>query len=192
MLLVLEGVITLEGATGKMVVNEGELAAAPRDVSHNAHSGMRSTVVLFEQQQAKESSNGHHGPPVENRNNLSKVNVALDVRAVPAYEWLTAGAVGGYDTFASRLWGTSAPYEATNGPLLVLVYRGVLNYATDDESGVIVGSQMLHVPSGARITLGSEHGATVLVLARSGTPMPIAAGPSVGDGGDSYEDDDSS
>ena len=46
LMLVLEGVISLDGMGGKAIVSEGELASIPSRVGHNVTAGMRSTVVL--------------------------------------------------------------------------------------------------------------------------------------------------
>ena len=179
LLLVLEGVITLDGPGGRLVVNEGELVTAPREVAHNAQSGMRSTVVLVQEQKPDEHTNGHRGLPDGGRDHLDKVNVAHDVRAAEPFAWLSVGAVGAHAAFATRVSGTSAPFRRPEGATLFLVYRGVLDYETPDESGSVVGSQMIIVPRDTPVTLRSEHGATVIALARHGTPLPGASTPSV-------------
>jgi len=62
----------------------------------------------------------------------------------------------------------------------------MLDYETPDESGTLVGSQLLAVSSSTPITLHSEHGATVLVLTRKGAPLPVPAAPgAAGPGSDS-------
>lgn len=183
MLFVLEGVITLEGPAGRIVVNEGEVASIPGAFAHNANSGMRSTVVLFQEGQISGQTNGHQPLPViEVSGTLGKLNVATNVRSQKPFEWLAAGATGPYSAVATRVSGTSAPYISPEGSLLVLVYRGVLDFETDGESGSVVGSQMLVVPAQTRITLRSDSGATVVLLTRHGAPLPepaaAGAGPS--------------
>lgn len=178
LMLVIEGVITLDGMGGKAVVSEGELASIPSRVGHNVTAGMRSTVVLFREQRAVGETNGYIPPPDAPRGEMDKFNVAQDVHTQQRFTWQAVGAAGGYATFATRIWGPSEPYAVPLGSLVLLVYRGVLDYATEAEEGSVVGSQMLIVPTGVRITLNSERGATVLALARSGMPLPQPASPS--------------
>jgi redox-sensitive bicupin YhaK (pirin superfamily) len=172
-LFVLEGVITLEGPAGRLVVNEGEVASIPGAFEHNENSGMRSTVLLFREGPFDEAINGHpHTPPIVASGTLGKLNVAANVRTLRPFEWLAAGTTGAYTLVASRLSGASAPYVTPQGSLLVLVYRGVLDYESDLESGTIVGSQMLVVPTRTDLRLRSESGATVILLTRRGAPLP--------------------
>ncbi len=175
LMLVLEGVITLDGMGGKSIVGEGELASIPSRVGHNVTAGMRSTVVLFREQPAGGQANGHLPPPEAPRGELDKVNVAQDVHTHQRFDWQAVGTAGGYATFATRLSGQSEPYDVPAGSLVLLVYRGVLDYRTGVEDGSVVGSQMLIIPATTRITLSSERGATVLVLLRSGMPLPRPA-----------------
>jgi hypothetical protein len=191
MYLVLEGVITLDGPTGKMVVNEGEVASVPRNASHGAYSGMRSSVVLIEERRSDGSSNGHQVPPTTEVPSLGKVNLAVDVAQATPMEWLPSGSAGGYAAFATRLRGTSEPYVVPTGALLMLVYRGTLDYAAAGGTDSLVGSQMLVAPSGSELAFESEHGATVLVLARKASrlPVPSAAGPTDQDRGSDRWDD---
>jgi len=182
LMLVLEGVITLDGMGGKAIVGEGELASIPSRVGHNVTAGMRSTVVLFREQPASGQRNGHVSPPDAPRGEVDKVNVAQDVHTHQRFDWQAVGAAGGYATLATRLWGPSEPYEVPTGSIVLLVYRGVLDYIASgdkgEEEGSVVGSQMLIVPAATRVTLDSERGATVLVLVRSGMPLPRPASPS--------------
>lgn len=177
LLLVTEGVITIQGPRDKLVVNEGELVSVPRDAGHNAYSGMRSTVMLIEERRADERSNGHRTIPTGENVGLGKVNVALDVRHGQPFDWLPSGTAGAYGAFATRLLGTSGQYVLLSGSLLVLVYRGILDYLTPDEQGTLVGSQLLVVPPETPIELQSGHGATVIVLVRNGAPLPELASP---------------
>lgn len=174
-MLVLEGVITLEAARGRAIVGEGELASIPSRLGHNVTAGMRSTVVLFREQPVQAASNGYHPPPDVPQGEVDKVNVAVDVHAHALFNWQPVSEAGGYATFASRLWGPSQPYTAPAGSLVVLVYRGVLDYVSGDDAGAVVGSQMLVVAPDTEITLNSERGATVLALVRSGMPLPQPA-----------------
>lgn len=177
-MLVLEGVITVDGPQGRIVVHEGEAAVIPAKVPHNIGSGMRSTVVLFQEQPPDGSQNGHHPSPDMPLGAVSKVGIAAGVHANPLFNWLAVGDVGSHAVAASRLWGRSEAYEAPLGGLAILVYRGVLDYATADASDTAVGSQLLVVPAGQQITLSSERGATVLALARAGKrlPQPLPSG----------------
>lgn len=171
-MLVLEGVITLDAPQGRAVVHEGEVAVVPAKVPHNIGAGMRSIVVLFQELAPDGSQNGHHPSPDAPLGAVSKVGIAADVHTNPLFSWLAVGDVGGHAAAATRLWGRSEAYEAPPGGLAVLVYRGVVDYATAEGSGTAVGSQLLVVPGGTRITLISERGATVLALARAGKPLP--------------------
>jgi len=176
LLFVLEGVITLEDASGKIVVNEGEVASAPGERTYNAHSGMRSSVVLFEDHSAAlPGLNGHEPLDPEEPEAITKVNAAIDVRRRPSFEWLAAGGTGLSALRATRLAGTSASYQVEGQSALLLVYRGVLDYRVAGQEGSIVGSNMLVVPPGSEMTLSSQRGATLLFLAPSGAPLPTRA-----------------
>jgi len=173
-LMVLEGVITLEGKSGMTVVGEGEMARIPARVPLNYFSGMRSTVVLAQERVGFSGSNGHRPPGAEHEA-VAKHHVAAEVRAREPYDWQRAGVTGGYAMFATRLRGRSQPYVVPSGSVVALVYRGVLDYDGDDASGSVVGGQVLVMPRDARVVLGSDRGATVVALARRGAPLPRAA-----------------
>jgi hypothetical protein len=175
LLLVTEGVITIDTAGGKMIVSEGEVVRIPRDITHNAYSGMRSTVLAIEGKETDGRFNGHPQPLAGPRGSISKLNIGVNVRSKEAFDWLASGAVGAYTASATRVRDRSALYVTPPGSLLVIVYRGVLNYRTPEEEGTLVGSQLLTIPSGTPIALQSEHGATVLLVARKGTPLPVPA-----------------
>ena len=170
-LMVLEGVITLEDKDGKTVVGEGEIARIPAKVGLSYFSGMRSTVVLAQEKGFLSGTNGYKAPGDEDTA-VHKQHVAGDVRAATPFEWQRVGVTGGYAVSATRLQGEGEPYVVPPGSLVLLVYRGVLDYATPDASGSVVGSQVLVVPSGTRVTLSSERGATIVALARKGAPLP--------------------
>ena len=171
-LLVLEGVITLEGKGGKTVVEEGEMARIPAKVGLNYFSGMRSTVILTQEQAgASWGSNGYHAPSEEDHS-IGKRNYAGEVRQAPLFHWERLGVTGGYALSASRLQGDSRPYRVPPGSVVALVYRGVLDYVGPTSTGSIVGSQILVMPGDTTVVLRSERGATVVVLARKGAPLP--------------------
>ena len=177
--LVLEGVVTLDGPKGRTIANEGDMALVPAKMGYAYASGMRSIVVLFQERDQGDRTNGHHkGPPpqpvLEDLSEASRVPFGTDVRAASPFEWLSTGAVGSYVSSSTRLWGESAPYAAPPGGMIVLVYRGVLDYRTDEAQGTIVGSELLHVEEGVTVTLSSERGATVVVLAKKDAPLPVA------------------
>jgi hypothetical protein len=176
-LVVLEGVVTLDGPGAKVIVNDGELAVAPRNVRHHVHSGMRSSVLLVEEVRATDQSNGHRTPDTEEGGRIDKTNLPVTVSASASFAWQPVATAGGYMAYASRLVGASAPYTTPAGSLVVLVYRGVLDYTSDAERGTVVGSQMLVVPPETHLTIGSERGATVVLLARKGAELPRLAAP---------------
>lgn len=179
---VLEGVMTIESADGLMVADEGETVQVPEGIGLNFKSGMHTTVALFHESDGLASANGQPLPPGAPRDPLSKANVAADVFSAEPFQWLEKGSVGEYKVMASRLLGAGAPYR-TPGPMLVIVYRGVLDYAADADTGSVVGSEALHVPGGTNMSLSSERGATVLVLAgkRSDLPAQSGSGPAESD-----------
>jgi hypothetical protein len=183
LLLVLEGVVTLDGPQGKVVVNEGEVATAERNARHHVHSGMRSTVLLIEEVKAAEQGNGHLTPDVGLAGQVEKRNVGVQVLEAGAFNWLRAGAAGGYAAHATRVVGASAPYTAPAGGVLMVVYRGVLDYHADAASGVLVGSQMLAAGAGTQLALRSERGATVVLATQRGAGLPqvAAAAPDAAD-----------
>lgn len=184
LLFVLEGVITLDGPTGQtVIVNEGELCAVPAKLGHIVASGMRSSVVLVTEQPVPASANGRPAPPFAQRSEIDKANVAVQVHQNALFDWQQVGAVGGYTAHATRLWGSSVPYPVPEGSMLLLVFRGVLDYRTRDVAGSVVGSQLLAVPAGTSITFDSERGATVLALVRAGTALPEPARPAAAETG---------
>jgi hypothetical protein len=175
-LLVMEGVITIDGADGTAILNEGDLACIPAQAGFSFNSGMRSTVLLIQERKDAPSADGYHTLPPDVPGSLVKRNVALDVRHADAFSWQRTGVVGGYGAFATRIAGTSAPYQVPAGSLVAVVYRGVLDFEGDETSGTVVGSQILLVPGETTVRLRSEHGATVLALARKGAPLPEPVG----------------
>jgi hypothetical protein len=179
LLLVLEGVITLDGPNGKVVVNEGEVATAERNARHHVHSGMRSTVVLLEEVKAGEQGNGQLTPDVGLAGQVEKRNVAVHVLEAGPFAWLRAGASGAYTAHATRLVGISAPYTAPAGGVLVIVYRGVLDFEAEAEPGQLVGSQMLAADPGTQLVFRAERGATVVLVARRGAGLPQPMAPAV-------------
>lgn len=179
MMLVLEGVLILDSRGARAVANEGEFITVPRKVDHNLSAGMRSTVILFQEQQGEGASNGHMPLPQMPTGSIDKINAAVEVLQGQPFEWLPIGGAGGCSSVASRLWGDSAPYTTAEQTLL-LVYRGVLDYEAGEDSGTVVGSQMVLLPAGTSLRFHSERGATVLMVARKGSELPQAAAPAGG------------
>lgn len=178
LLLVLEGVVTLDVPQTKVVLNEGELASADRNARHHVRSGMRSTLLLLEEVKATERSNGHDTPDLGLAGQVAKKNVGVAVHSSGAFTWLSAGSSGIYEAHATRLVGASEPYVVPTGSLAVVVYRGVLDYevaapdAALSSAGALVGSQMLVAGPDFILTFRSERGATLLVIARRGAQLP--------------------
>jgi hypothetical protein len=170
LMLVLEGVITLDGPDGVLVVNEGEMARIPARLVVEYFSGMRSTVVQVHEAAAPDDGTADLPSAATV---LGKSNVAMDVRRAPAYTWLPAGSIGGHAVLATRLVGASARYVYPAGPFAALVYRGVVDYESDGGSGSVVGSQVLVVDGGEPVQFGSDRGATVVVVLRDGVPPPV-------------------
>lgn len=199
LLIVLEGTVTIQGSARRVVANEGDVATIPSGVGLAWSSGMRSIGVLCQERDRPFNANGYHGAPTGDRELAGRTEFAARVRANPPFAWLRLGRVGGFVAQAARLSGASQPFVAPPGSLIVLVFRGVLDVVADDgDAEAVVGSQLLVVPAGRRVTLSSERGATVLVLARQGAPLPRAAvradappadGPSgdAADGGDDHD-----
>ncbi len=176
LLIVLEGHVTVQGNTRRVVANEGDVASIPSGVGLAWWSGMRSIAVLCQERDRPFNANGYHGPPTGDRELASRTEFAARVRANPPFAWLRLGRVGGFVAQAARVHGASQPFTAPPGSLLVLVFRGILDVSADDgDRETVVGSQLLVVPAGRRVTLSSERGATVLVVARQGAPLPRAA-----------------
>jgi hypothetical protein len=178
LLLVLEGVVTLDVPQTKVVLNEGELASAERNTRHHVRSGMRSTLLLLEEVKATERSNGHDTPDLGISGHVAKKNIGVAVLSSGAFTWLSAGSSGVYDAHATRLVGASEPYLVPTGSLAAVVYRGVLDYEADapdsalSSAGSLVGSQMLVAGPEVRLTFRSERGATLLLIARRGAQLP--------------------
>lgn len=176
-LVVLEGVITIDGPGGRHVANEGEAVLIPGQTGHNLGAGMRSVVVLFRETPISVNANGHQVPPEAPRGEIRKVNVAAEVHGQGLFSWLALGTAGGCAIAATRLWGRSEPYRVPAGSLVLLVYRGLVDFTAVADGGDVAGSQMLVVPPDTLITLASERGATVVAAVRDGLllPRPVAA-----------------
>ncbi|MCC7019938.1 MAG: hypothetical protein IT332_09295 [Ardenticatenales bacterium] len=185
LLIVLEGHVTIQGNTQRVIANEGDVANIPSSITMAWWSGMRSIAVLCQERDRPFNANGYHGAPTTDRELASRTEFAARVRSNAAYDWLRLGRVGGYVASAARLTGPSQPFVSPPGSLLVLVFRGILDVGAESvdsadgadgaEPDTIVGSQLLVVPAGRRIRMASERGATVLVIARQGAPLPRAA-----------------
>lgn len=173
--MVLEGVITISGPGGRVVANEGDAVTLPPASDITVFSGMRSLVVLFRELELRAEVNGYHAPPDAEQVAVERSNFAVVVKSGPAFDWEPVGELRGYEARATRIIGESAPYTAPDGSLIVLVYRGELDYAADGRSGTVVGSQLLVVPAGRRVVLGAKRGATAVLFARSGAPLPRLA-----------------
>lgn len=173
--LVLEGVITISGPGGRVVANEGDAVALPPGTEITVFSGMRSLVLLLRELELRAEVNGYHEPPSAEARAVERSNFAVTVRSEPAFQWQVAGELRGYEAHATRITGESAPYTAPEGSLVAVVYRGELHFAADDQTGTVVGSQLLVVPSGRRVVLGAPRGATVVLFTRSGAPLPRLA-----------------
>ncbi|MFN2114387.1 MAG: hypothetical protein ACK2T6_01655 [Anaerolineae bacterium] len=178
--VILEGVMTLDGADGLVVADEGDAVRIPEGIGLKVQSGMRTNVILIHESDALSSANGRPSlPPGAPRPPLSKSNVAVDVLSSDPFHWREAGTVGEYRVVASRLVGAAKPFKAA-GPTLAIVYRGVLDYRSGTETGSVVGSEALFVPTGTPVSLSSERGATVLLVVGKQAELPA---PSVAEGG---------
>ncbi len=175
MLLVLEGVITLDGPGGHVIVNEGELAAAERNARHHVQSGMRSTVLLIQERRNGIQVADHRLPDGIKPGALARFPAATDVLSATPFEWLPVGTVGAYSAHATRLVGASSPYAVGAESTAAIVYRGVLDYEATGQAGTLVGGQMLVASPQASLTFRSERGATVLWLAARGAALPRPA-----------------
>ena len=178
MLLVLEGVLVLEVGSQKSVANEGEMLMVPRKLGHNLASGMRSTVLLFQDRPVDGSQNGLPPSPLPGAADraMSKINAAAEVLSSQPYEWMDTGRAGHCRSFASRLWGKSSSFMSPEDAI-IMVYRGVLNYkVVGSEPGSIVGSQMMLLPAGTPVELESERGATVVMCLHEDTAPPSPLG----------------
>lgn len=173
--MVLEGVITISGPGGRVVANEGDAVVLPPGADITVFSGMRSLVVLFRELELRAEVNGYHAPPTTEQATVERSNFAVVVKGGPAFGWRPAGELRGYEARATRITGESAPYTAPDGSLIVLVYRGELDFAADGQTGTVVGSQILVVPAGRRVVLNAERGATAVLFTRAGAPLPRLA-----------------
>lgn len=175
LLFVLDGVVIIETGAGRVVANEGELLRLPRGLGHSISAGMRSTVLLFEPGPAASGGPEHLPPGLGPEREILKVNAAAEALRGQPFHWLSLGGCGSHNLDVTRLWGTSAPHVAEDGPLLLVVYRGVMDYQLGEEEGLAVGSQLLLVPAGRPLRLRAERGATVLALSPSPQPPPSPA-----------------
>lgn len=172
---VLDGVVIIETGAGRVAANEGELLRLPRGLGHSISAGMRSTVLLFEPGPAAAGGPEHLPPGLGLDREIIKVNAAAEALRGQPFQWLSLGSCGSHSLEVTRLWGESAPHVPEGGPLLLVVYRGVMDYRLAEEEGLAVGSQLLVVPAGKPLHLRAERGATVLALSPSPQPPPSPA-----------------
>jgi hypothetical protein len=184
LLVVLEGVLTIDGPDGTLVVNEGEVVRVPALTGLDYNSGMHSTAVLIQERKDPAGVDGHEGPPLVAPVGVDKTNFAVDVLRANAFVWQRVGVVGGHVACATRLRGASAPYVTPDGTVAALVYRGVLECETSEGVSSVVGSQLLIVPGATEIRLRSERGATVVVVLPAAAPLPQPVGRQPEDGTD--------
>ena len=175
LLIVMEGVVTIDGPDGTLVVNEGEVACVPGGPGLVYFSGMRSMVVLVRERRGPTAQGGAPDVPAPASAPLAKTNIAVEALRGGPFEWRSAGIVAGYAALGARMVGTSAPLDGRHDPVVMVVYRGVLDYVSGDTSGSVVGLQMLVIPGDGPVSLHSERGATVIALVRDGTPVPTGA-----------------
>lgn len=176
LIFILDGVVILENGSGRSVANEGEVLRVPRQVGHTVSAGMRSTVLLLEPVgEADAGAQGHLPPHMGQEREVSKISAATAALRAEPFNWQELGQCGDHSVRATRLWGRSQTYVPATGPLLLIVYRGVLDYLIGEDEGVIVGSQMLIAPAATPLRLSSERGATVLALAHGQQDPPQAA-----------------
>ncbi len=183
LLFILDGVVMVDNGTVRTVANEGELLTVPRKLGHTVSAGMRSTVLLLEPVIENGAVvNGHLPPHMALDREIHKSHAAADALRGEPFRWQALGQCGSYAVRATRLWGQSETYVPATGPLLLIVYRGVLDYqigAEGEAEGVAVGSQILIAPAATPLRLRSERGATVLVMAHGHQepPRPTDAAP---------------
>ncbi|HRA18976.1 MAG TPA: hypothetical protein PLZ56_00825 [Anaerolineae bacterium] len=179
LLFILDGVVMVDNGTVRTVANEGELLSVPRKVGHTVSAGMRSTVLLLETVVENGAVvNGHLPPHMALDHEIHKAHAAADALRAEPFRWQALGHCGAYTVCATRLWGQSESYIPATGPLVLIVYRGVLEYQIGAEGapGVAVGSQILIAPAATPLRLRSERGATVLVMAHGRQEPPQPAG----------------
>lgn len=175
-LFVLEGVMNIVAADGAIVyADEGDVVQVPAGINLTYKSGMRTSVAMVREGDVLASTNGHEAAPAASRSALSTTNVGVDVLSADPFSWLSAGAVGAYAVSATRLQGTSAPYVGPPGSLLMIVYRGVLDYVSEGISSTVVGGEALVIPSDVRLEMSSKRGATVLAVGHRGASLPAPA-----------------
>lgn len=184
LLVVLEGIIAIDGTGGPHVADEGEVVTLPAGGLYRISSGMRSVALLLQGLEPQNEANGYHRSPEAPTPPLSHLNFAKGVHEAPHFDWLATGEVRGQRASATRLVGRSESYDVTESPLVVLNYRGVLDVRIDEEESDLIGGQLLVVPAGRRVELGSERGATLLVLASRSAALPQAASASEGGPGE--------
>lgn len=180
LLVVIEGIIAVDGPSGSHVADEGDALLLPAGGVYRVSSGMRSVALLFQGLEPQDEANGHHRSPEAITPPATQIGFAKSVHEAPHFDWLGAGAVRGFQASATRLSGQSQSYELPKGALVALNYRGVLDTEIDGEESDLIGGQLLVVPAGHRVKLRSERGATLLVLVPTGAPLPQAASASQG------------
>lgn len=184
--LVLEGVITVDRPAGRVVANEGSILSLPPGVELTIASGMRSTVVVFRPRTPDVATNGHFPPTDHDDTGVEHYSFISEAVIGSPNRWHPTGDVGTYTASATRMAGVGEPFVGPDGDMLLVVYRGVVDYrGAGDERGSVVGSQALVVPKDQPVALTAPRGATVIALARAAALLPtIAPGSSADDEGD--------
>ncbi len=181
--LVLEGVITIDRPTVRVVANEGSIVSLPPGVGLTTTSGMRSTVVVFKLRTPSGETNGFHAPQELDDKGVLHVSFASEALQGNLNQWRPAGDVGIYSASATRMAGDGEPFIGPEGDMMLMVYRGVVDYQgeEDGESGSVVGSQAILVPKDHALSLTAPRGATVIALARAAAVLPTVAVPTPAD-----------
>lgn len=176
LMFILDGVVMLDNGMDRTVANEGEVLMVPRQVGHTVSAGMRSTILLIEALGVNGGMvNGHLPPHMTLEREILKINAAAEALRGEPFRWRALGHYGAYSVHATRMWGQSKTFVPSTGPLVLVVYRGVLDYQIGEEEGVAVGSQILIAPAETALRLRSERGATVVALAHGSQEPPQPA-----------------
>lgn len=175
--LVYSGNISLESEWGSAILRPGELAVAPKGVSHRSSSLLHSLVLLLQPRLMINRRNGNRRLFVlKEEGRLEKISVPAMGRqvAIP----FTPVVLTHLDTYAFHVMyckGTSPWWQTDREDSLVLCHDGQLTLETESNRLSLESSELVVVPKGTAYRLSSVERALVVGLRRHkqpGLPLP--------------------
>ncbi len=175
--LVHSGTISLESEWGNVILRPGELALAPKGVSHRSSSLLRSMVLLFQPRLMVNRRNGDRRLfSLKEQGRLEKVSVpAMGRQIAIAYRPVVLANVDTYALHLTLCKGTGPWWRTERQDSLILCHDGQLTVDTEGNRLSLEGGELVVVPKGVAHRLSSADRAVVMGVRRHkqpGLPLP--------------------